>query len=578
MCGIWALLFKQQQDIGQIYKKFRKIKHRGPDRSTLVEMPNTLIGFHRLAIMDLSTNGDQPFVIEQDNKQIYAICNGEIYNYKELIAKYDIQTKSGSDCEMIPHLFVKVGMEQMLQEFIGEYALTIIVNDLTNDTVTFHIGRDEFGIRPLFYGQNNNMFNISSELKGLLKFKHPKQFPPRFYGTINYNGRTDQLSQLQLTEYHNLFPRVCRTDFTQIKKEIHDRLVEAVRCRLAADVPIGCLLSGGLDSSLVASIASRILKESGKVLQTFSIGMKGSTDEPFAKMVAEFIGSNHTHIELTEEEWLHALPSVVYATETFDITTIRASTGQLLASKKIFELTGIKTLLNGDGSDEAFFGYLYNKNAPTPFDSQHDSFRLLSDIHFFDGLRVDRGIASNGIEARVPFLDKRLIELVLSVHPDLKAPHNGIEKYLLRESFNNKDDPYLPQEVLFRQKEAFSDGVSSKENSWFTIIQNELNTYYTDDEFEKARKRYTHCPPPTKEALYYRQMFDYFFTFENDYIDMSYSNIYVLTEHEYQTMDPSTVDHTIDHVIPYYWLPRWCGNVNEPSARILNVYPNQQEA
>lgn len=545
--------------ISNSYFNFMKLKRRGPDRSSFLQFDNVNVGFHRLAIMDVSINGDQPFVIEKDNKQIYTICNGEIYNYKELIEKYQLDTKSGSDCEVIPLLFLKIGMEELLKELIGEYAFTIIITDSNIDaksSVTMYMARDEFGVRPLFYGYNANSFNVSSELKGLLKYNNRKQFPPRHYGMVKYEHGV--ISDLQLTEYFNLVPKFFRTDYSQIKIDIRNILTEAVVCRLSADREIGCLLSGGLDSSLIAAIASRILKARGEVLKTFSIGMTGSTDEPFAIKVAEFIGSHHTHIKLDEKEWLTALPHVIYATETFDITTIRASTGQYLAAKKIFELTGIKTLLNGDGSDEEFIGYLYNKNAPSPMDAHLDSIRLLSDIHFFDGLRVDRGIASQGIEARVPFLDRRLVQLVLSVHPELKVPINGVEKSLLRESFNTPEDPYIPLEVLYRQKEAFSDGVSSKEHSWFKIIQDAMDVNYSDEEFQKQQQLFSHCKPVSKEALWYRNLFDKYFGNQED-------------EEEEEIVRTSTCN-TVAQVIPYYWLPRWSGNIQEPSARVLQVY------
>lgn len=545
MCGIWALLFRDEtSQIRECYSQFMKLKQRGPDRSHFIEFDNVKVGFHRLAIMDTSIKGDQPFVLEVDNMQVYALCNGEIYNYKELIDRYKLETKSGSDCEVIPLLFIKLGMEKMLKELIGEYAITIVTKNLETNEVSMYIARDEFGIRPIFYCQNENSFNISSELKGLIGSPSPRQFPPRHFGYVTLKNGC--LSPMQLTEYHSLIPQHdnMRVDYDQIKLDIHDTLVEAVRCRLSADREIGCLLSGGLDSSLVASIAARVLKEQGKVLKTFSIGLVGSTDEPYAKLVADFIGSEHTHIQLNEQEWLDAISDVVYATETYDITTVRASTGQYLASKKIFELTGIKTLLNGDGSDEQFVGYIYNKNAPSALASHLDTIRLLSNIHFFDGLRVDRGIASNGIEARVPFLDRRLVSLTLSISPELKVPQNNVEKSLLRESFNLPDNQYLPYEVLFRTKEAFSDGVSSKTNSWFQIIQNFMEHKFTDDDLERAKHTYHHCTPLSKEALYYRQLFEQFFGQGDE----------------------------IAKVIPYYWLPMWSGDIQEPSARVLSVY------
>ena len=553
MCGLWALLYNKITNIIDGHNQYMNIINRGPDRSYFLSNNNNFsLGFHRLSILDTSINGDQPFLLTMnEHTTAYVMCNGEIYNYKELIEKYNIcesELQSKSDCEILPILFKKIGLHKMVEEIIGEYALAIITNDTKNKKIEMYMARDECGVRPLFYGYDENSFGLSSELKGL-SYKNSKQFPPRHIGYISYDQNNKIFSKLEIFEYFEIKQNKLLLDnYEQIKKLINSTLIDSVRCRMMGDQPIGCLLSGGLDSSLIASIASMILKEKdiNAKLKTFSIGMDGSTDEPYARAVAKYIGSEHTHIHIDSKEWLEALDEVIYATETFDITTIRASTGQYLAAKKIKETTDIKVLLNGDGSDELFMGYLYNWNEKDIDILFEDLLRLIKNIHYFDGLRVDRGISSNGLESRVPFLDKRLIKILMSIEPKYISPHNlfgssnKIEKSLLRESFK---DGYLPYEILYRKKEAFSDGVSSKEKSWFTIIQKYMDTKYTDSEFITLVKSYTHCIPPTKEALYYRQ------TFEKLFPGIGCENI-----------------------IPYYWLPKWSGGVNEPSARILPVY------
>ena len=238
-------------------------------------------------------------------------------------------------------------------------------------------------------------------------------------------------------------------------------------------------------------------------------------------------------------DFLNALREVIRVTETFDITTIRASTGQYLISKWIYENTNIRVLIGGDGSDEATGGYRYFHNRPSPIAFHDECAKLLKEIHFFDVLRVDRGIAGNGIEARAPFLDHRFVDLYMGLDPELRCPVDGVEKWLLREAFNTGS--YLPNGVLWRKKEAFSDGVSSVAKSWYKVVQEYADNKYTDEQLIEGQAKYVHCPPPTKEALYFREVFEEFY--------------------------PGT-----GHVIPHYWLPNWCGDIKEPSARVLDVY------
>lgn len=556
MCGIWLFLLKQTINNDStllkymnelnLYNKFMKTINRGPDRSTfeVIHKPtNAILGFHRLSIMDPSTRGDQPFKLETDTRTIWSICNGEIYNHHELATKYNLHLTSGSDCEIIPHLYKSQGIDVLCKELDGEYSFTILDIDMKTGYGDIYICRDRFGIRPLFYTENNEYYNFSSEIKSIADNNSVKVFPPRNYMHLtNTNGSWNNLG---FTYYYKIQKSILLTEETtsleQIKEKIRTTFIESVKSRLSSDRPLGCLLSGGLDSSLVASIASQILKENGRQLQTFSIGMDGSTDEYYAKQVAKHIGSNHTHIKFEQEDFINALKNVIYVTETYDITTVRASTGQYLVSKWISENTDIKVLLIGDGSDELTAGYMYFHKAPSYEELHNENIRLLEDIHYYDVLRADRGIAENGLEARVPFLDHKFVDLYLSIDPKLRHPNTfKLEKWLLRDAFNTTDNKYLPSEVLFRKKEAFSDGVSSMKKSWYKIVQEYANELYTDEEFEKEQKRITHNCPPSKEALYFRKIW------EENYSD--------------------------PYVIPYFWLPKWCGNVNEPSARVLQVY------
>ena len=547
MCGIWSYFSRKDfNNEVDFYKMFLKLRNRGPDRSKF-EYINFMkihlyLGFHRLSIMDPSVLGDQPFCHRvSQHKTVYTICNGEIYNYKQLIKKYNLKPLSSSDCEVIPLLYMSQGFETVISELCGEYACVLIELDHNTKTVSIKSFTDHTSVRPLFYAKNNDAFSFSSELKGLVslfKGNEIKRFPPGSYMDLVITKNSMSYS---IESYYNfVYDSINITNLDIAKQRVRETLVTCVRERLFANRELGCLLSGGLDSSLVASIASMELKKLGKTLKTFSIGMPGATDEKYAKMVAKHIGSEHTHYTLSNTDFLDALNNVIEATETFDITTIRASTGQYLISKLISEKTNIKVLLIGDGSDELCSGYMYFHNAPTPKDSHDENRRLLKDIHLYDVLRADRGIAFNGLEARVPFLDYRFIDLYMSIDPKLRIPTNGIEKWLLRSSFEGN---YLPHEVLWRKKEAFSDGVSSTEKSWFEIIQELANEKYTDATFKNYKKSFEHCPPPNKEALYFRLKFEELFGSDD-----------------------------VCKIIPYYWLPKWCGNITEPSARVLGAY------
>ena len=306
-----------------------------------------------------------------------------------------------------------------------------------------------------------------------------------------------------------------------------------------SDVEVGCLLSGGLDSSLVTAICSKLVEKPYN-LKTFSIGLKGSPDLQNAKLVADALGTNHYSVISNEEDFLNAINETIYSLGTYDITTIRASVGHRLISKFVKENTDVKVLFSGEVADE-MGSYLYFMNAPSPEHYQDECIRLLEDIHYFDGLRSDRSISYNGIEARVPFSDKEFIEYYMSIDPKLRMFINKrIEKYLIRKAFSKEH--LLPESVLWRRKNGFSDSVSDKERSWSVIISECIDTIITDEEFKTESVKYTYNTPQTKEAYYYRKIFCEYYTEKHD------------------------------NIVPYMWLPRWCGEINDPSARVLNIY------
>lgn len=552
MCGIWFYLSKKiitDADFSRLVSSFMKIKMRGPDRSTLeffYEPVNMAIGFHRLSIMDPSVKGDQPFKLEKgDGNTIYVICNGEIYNHRELAESHGIHLTSHSDCEIIPHIYKTHGVEYLAHVLNGEYAIIIIDVNLKTGERKIYAFRDRFGVRPMFLSFDNERESLCfcSEMKGLVGVGTPEwhvnAVEPRWIYEVMQDGEIKQ------KPYYNVSSRLPEfiTDIDEAKSRVRASLSQAIEKRLISDRPLGCLLSGGLDSSLVAAYAAHILSQKGQRLRTFSIGLEGSTDEKYARMVAHYINSIHTHVQLETEDFINALKDVIKTIESYDITTVRASTGQYLLSKYISENTDIKVLLIGDGSDELCSGYKYFHRAPSPLEMHEENIRLLKDIHYYDVLRADRGIAENGIEARVPFLDHEFVETYLSIDPELRMPKTvgeiKMEKWLLRESFNIS---LLPTEVLFRSKEAFSDGVSSLKKSWYQIIQEYADTKYTDEYLLEKQTEYTHLPPPTKEALYFREIYESYY------------------------------GRNTEEVIPYFWLPKWMGDIREPSARVLPTY------
>lgn len=496
---------------------------RGPDAQQVVETEFGYLGFARLAIMGLTPEGMQPF--EKDGS--YVICNGEIYGFRQLkkeLEERGYTFQSGSDCEVLLPLYKEYGVE-MFSHLDAEYAC-VIYDKEENKIIA---ARDPIGIRPLFYGysENGNIV-FGSEPKciiGLVKEVFP--FPPGHYYVDGEFFEYEDISKVR---------SYIHTDLDIITKDIHDKLVEGVKKRLDADAPLGFLLSGGLDSSLVCAIAANILK---RPIRTFAIGMdKDAIDLKYAKQVADFIGAKHTEVIMTKEQVLESLETVIKELGTYDITTIRASMGMYLVCKAINETTDLKVLLTGEISDE-LFGYKYTDFAPNAEAFQQEAAKRIRELHYYDVLRADRCLASNSLEARVPFGDLDFVRYVMAIDPAKKINTYGKGKYLLRKAF--EEDGILPEEILWREKAAFSDAVG---HSMVDDLKEYAENYYTDDAYEILRQKYDFATPFTKESLLYREIFEKYY--------------------------PNQA-----RMVPDFWMPNkeWEGcNVNDPSARVLANY------
>jgi asparagine synthase (glutamine-hydrolysing) len=550
MCGIWILIKNNPIIDDKIIKSIYNVKNRGPDSTSIHVDKNYIASFHRLAINDLSVDGNQPFYMSTPTHNYILLANGEIYNHKELELKYNIKPHSKSDCAFLLPFFIKLEENYdydydykstfniFNNELRGEYAIVIIKQEKNSNKIEYFMSTDPLSVRPLFYyfDVDKLEIGISSLLSGLSDYSdhvYRLEQGNYLYGKTDFNTYflSDKCN-------YKLIPEIEYTDEnTKLYNEIVDTFKESVKVRLESDRPIGCLLSGGLDSSLVAAIASNELKKYNIQLRTFSIGMEGGTDLEHARNVAKHIGSKHTEFIFTYQEGLNCIEDVIKVTETYDITTIRASVGQYLIAKKISENTDIKVILNGDGADECEMGYLYFYLSPDIKSAYIERNKLLNQIHEFDGLRVDRNISYHGLEARVPFLDKNFVDLYYKIDPSLLVPtKERMEKYLIRKAFETIIPELLPKEVLWRKKEAFSDGVSSLEKSWFMIVKEHYNKLVDVSEYEI--NKYKYLPMPLcKESYYYRKKF-------NELYGQNH------------------------RVIPRYWLANWSKST-DPSARTL---------
>lgn len=508
-------------DQEKFLKGLQKIQYRGPDMTRVIE-ENGFFGFNRLAIMGLTEEGMQPFVSEQG----VLVCNGEIYGFrkmKEALIQDGYSFQSDSDCEILLPLYEKYGVE-MFSQLDSEFVCVIYDKSARK----FIAARDPIGIRPMFYGYTENgKICFASEAKALTDFCHDiMPFPPGYY---YIDGKF--ICYYDASKNYEF----CDDSLEEIEKNIHDLLVEGVRKRLDSDVEVGFLLSGGLDSSLVCSIASR---EQKQPIRTFAIGMdQDAIDLKYAKEVADFVGSIHTEVIITREDVLGVLREVIYHLETYDITTIRASIGMYLLSRWIQKNTNIKVLLTGEVSDE-LFGYKYTDFAPSKEEFQKESEKRIHELYMYDVLRADRCISGCSMEARVPFADLAFVRYVMGINPEKKMNTYNKGKYLLRMAFQKH---YLPDNILMREKAAFSDAVG---HSMVDDLKEYAEEKYTDLEFEEKRKKYSKHPPFTKESLLYREIFEEFY--------------------------PGMSDLVVD-----FWMPNktWEGcNVNDPSARVLSNY------
>ena len=511
MCGIvCAFDLKQPSEAlrPQLLTMSKSLRHRGPDWSGIFDNKRAILTHERLAIVD-PTSGKQP-LFSKDKKLVLA-ANGEIYNHLELRKQfegtYDFQTKS--DCEVILALYKKKGTD-FLDELNGIFGFALY--DV--DTNEYLIARDHMGIIPLYMGwDKDGTFYVASELKALEGFcTKIELFPPGHY-LHSSDGELKRWWKRDWMEYDNV-----KDNQTSIS-DLREALDAAVHRQLMSDVPYGVLLSGGLDSSITSAVAKKYADkriESGDIegawypqLHSFAIGLEGSPDLIAAKKVADHLGTVHHEVYFTIQEGIDALRDVIYHVETYDITTIRASTPMFLLARAI-KAMGIKMVLSGEGADEIFGGYLYFHKAPSAKDFHEENVRKLDKLHMYDCLRANKSLASWGIEGRVPFLDKEFMDVAMRLNPQDKmiiagqsspTDKQAMEKWVLREAFGDM----LPHEVAWRQKEQFSDGVGY---SWIDTLKELVNSEVTDDQMKNAQYRFPIQTPTSKEEFYYRTIFE----------------------------------------------------------------------
>ena len=569
MCGIFTILNNDIIPFKTIEKSFMKGQARGPEFSTINTIFKSIMGFHRLAINGLNDKSNQPLIIND----ITLICNGEIFNYKELYDMMSIVPSTDSDCEIIIHLYVKYGIEQTLQMLDGEFVFVLLdyrINSHLHNSM--YIARDPYGIRPLYYlkpvtQDRLPIHGFASELKCLndIYNLNPSNYTIQPFTPGTYSAF--QLSNLvnsvwtPLHNTHYFMPTFSYSHFLKdtthllpdIYSDVSYYLYNAVIKRCTnSERPIACLLSGGLDSSLVTALTNNYYKtiRYPQPLETYSIGLAGSEDLKYARIVADYLGTKHTEIIVTETDMFDVIPEVIYSIESYDTTTVRASIGNYLLGKYIAKNSSAKVILNGDGSDEVCGGYIYMNKCPDNIEFDKEIRRLLKDIHMYDVLRSDKSISSHGLEPRTPFLDRSFVNYYLSIPIHFRNHNNAktMEKFILRNSFSQKffqnvdGNQLLPDEILWRRKEAFSDGVSSKGRSLFTILQ-EFISLHLNLEMNPSHtftQSHTFTPSIDTEKYYYKMLFDKFYP-------------------------------NCSKVLPYLWMPKYT-NATDPSARTLEIY------
>lgn len=578
MCGIFLCVknpkntYKPQYSVDELkifMEAFDLLSNRGPDYSRLREQYGKLFGFKRLAINDLTPEGNQPFFSPHKEEEIYdqlSMCNGEIYNHKSLEERYNIKTETQSDCECLLRLYrvftfaqtnIEKRMNKLFNEIDGVFAMSIY----DKERKMIVLARDRIGVKPLFYVHTDEYFIASSEAKTIdyILKNHPDfknknvdiiQFPPRSFGI--YNVATHSL---KIQEYFNinlfLLPKTdihvqeCLKDECKIFKlnlnthieKVYELMTNAIKKRLMSDRPVGTLLSGGLDSSIVASVLSKIYRQNGKKIKTFSIGFPDSTDLKYARIVADYIGSEHHEYIIDYNDALKMIPEVIKTIETYDITTIRASTPMYMLCKWIKENFNETVIFSGEGSDELFGGYLYFHNTQDSHEFHKETIRLLSNLHLYDVLRADRCTSGNSLELREPFLDKDLVNYIASIDGKYKMPQYDYEKYILRKAFTG----YLPESVLWRRKATFSDAVSSSEKPWYKYIQEYADNFVTNDELDLSNQNTEF--KYTKESLWYCKLFKQLFPSYNLKVDI--------------------------------WMPKW-SSTTDPSASTLEFFKKDE--
>lgn len=511
MCGILAILGCADSSLARrsrVIELSRRLKHRGPDWSGLFCHEGNYLAHQRLAIMD-PASGDQPLFNE--DKTVVVTVNGEIYNHEELRSKLQSSTRkshkfnTGCDCEVLAHLYEEYG-----EDFVGmlDGMFSFVLFDVRDNS--FIAARDAIGITSQYLGWGlDGSVWFASEMKALSDdCERFIPFPPGHIYSSKSGGLKRWYNPTWFTEEIPSTPY----DALTLRKAFEKAVIK----RLMTDVPFGVLLSGGLDSSLVAAVASRyiaqckVARQWGSQLHTFCIGLKGSPDLKAAREVAEYLGTFHHEFYFTVQEGIDALEEVIYHIETYDVTTIRASTPMFLMSRKIKSL-GVKMVLSGEGADEIFGGYLYFHKAPNKEEFHQETCRKIKALHLYDCLRANKSTSAWGLEARVPFLDKEFLDVAMSIDPEWKMikPDLGrIEKWVLRNAFDDDEKPYLPKHILYRQKEQFSDGVGY---SWIDGLKDHANAHVTDSMLMNASFVYPENTPTTKEAYYYRTIFEKFY-------------------------------------------------------------------
>lgn len=519
MCSVFGILDIKDDTASTLrkdaLKMSRKMRHRGPDWEGVFSCDKAILVHERLSIVD-PNNGAQP-LYNPEHTHVLAV-NGEIYNHKELEKNLtiDFTFQTGSDCEVILALYEEK-KEKFLDDINGIFAF--VLYDAKEDC--YLIGRDHIGIIPLYIGYDHEgRLYVASEMKALVDCcETVKEFPA---GSYLYSKNGNEIVKYYKRDWMD-YDAV--KDNTSSVDELRQGLENAVKRQLMCDVPYGVLLSGGLDSSVISAITKRFasnrIEDDGKSaawwpqLHSFAVGLKGSPDLAKAKVVADAIGTIHHEIHFTIQEGLDALRDVIYHIETYDVTTIRASTPMFLMARYI-KAMGIKMVLSGEGSDELFGGYLYFHKAPNAKEFHEETVRKLDQLHLYDCLRANKSLAAWGVEGRVPFLDKEFVDIAMRLNPKDKMCGNGkIEKHILRQAFES----YLPKEIIWRQKEQFSDGVGY---SWIDSLRDYAETEVTDQMFAQAQSRFPLNTPLTKEAYLYRSIFEELFPLSSAIVTVPY--------------------------------------------------------